>query len=51
MFLVYGATGDAMGFPVEAGVVDKVDGFMDWTHPKTKEEIKKGEYSDDNAIT
>jgi len=51
MFLVYGATGDAMGFPVEAGVVDKVDGFIDWTNPKTKENIKRGEYSDDTQMT
>ncbi len=47
--MILGAVGDALGFPVESGAVEKIEGFVDW---RLKGEIvKKGEYSDDTQLT
>ncbi len=47
--MVLGAVGDALGFPIEAGVVEKVNGFVSWS--LNGELIKEGEYSDDTQLT
>ncbi len=51
MFLLYGAVGDALGFLVESGINKRIEEFIDWYDPKSKEEFKKGEYSDDTQLT
>ncbi len=44
------AYGDALGFPVESGALEKVDGLTGWID-KDGFEIEAGEYSDDTQLT
>ena len=47
--MILGAVGDALGFPVEAGVAERVDGFIEWR--MGKELVREGEYSDDTQLS
>lgn len=47
--MISGAVGDALGFPVEAGFVERIEGFIDWR--LKKELVRAGEYSDDTQLT
>ncbi len=49
ILLILGAVGDALGFPVESGAFDRVDGFVSWN--LNGEIVKEGEYSDDTQLT